>query len=78
MLLRSNFPYSIPTLLVDLAISPTEVACHRFDRVALEMGQQVGYEFAMLRMSNLSPLTDPTGELCLLPSNRFMYDFGGV
>ena len=72
VLISSNLPFSLGALFVDVAITPTEVSNFRYDRIVGELRQGVRYEVLCLRLSNLSPLTDGGGELCLLPSNKFL------
>jgi len=73
MLLDASIPFSLPMLLVDVAMTPNEYSKSRLDRVVTAYGQDVGYEFAVYGMSNSSPLAD--SDLWLLPSNKFMGDF---
>jgi len=72
MLIPSGVPHSLAALLVDSALNPSEFVQCRWDRVAQAAGRGVEYEFAILRMSNLSPLEVSASSLCLLPSRKYM------
>jgi len=72
MLISSNLPHSLASLMVDVAVLPTEFSACRYDRIVEPLDQGVDYEILILRLSDASPLIFDPGQLCLLPSNKFV------